>query len=187
MSKSSTQLKTNLRAHARQLRQELHRFEPAWQQLRALTDPLPADVFVLIYLASEHEPDPAGVRGISANPLAVTRTPASGRLLSVHPYDNDTCLERHPFGFMQPVSGSPQLALDSIGLVLVPGLAFDRRGGRLGHGAGYYDRLLNRLPAGVPRVGIVHSSLLLESVPMLEHDVPMTHVLTEESLVDCAL
>lgn len=180
-----SQLKKDLRAHARQLRLELPESEPAWERLRPLTDGLPPDASILIYLASAHEPDPAGVRSISSNPLAVTRTPATGRQLTVHPFDADTPLEQHPFGFLQPVTGTEELSLDSIGLALVPGLAFDTRGGRLGHGAGYYDRLLHRLPAGVPLVGLVHSRLLLDTVPMLEHDVRMTHVLTEQALIHC--
>ena len=180
-----SQQKKDLRAHARQLRQELPEFEPAWQLLRPLTEQLRADVSILVYLASALEPDPAGVRAISPNPFAVTRTPEKGRQLTVHPFDGGTRLEQHPFGFLQPVASTPELPLDSIGLVLVPGLAFDAKGGRLGHGAGYYDRLLNRLPAGVPLVGLVHSRLLLDTVPMLEHDVPMTHVLTERALIDC--
>lgn len=180
-----SQLKDDLRAHARQLRQELPEFEPSWERLRPLTERLPSAAPILIYLASTLEPDPADVRTISTNPLAVTRTPEKGRDLTVHPLDDDTVLEQHSFGFLQPVAGTPELPLDSIGMVLVPGLAFDTRGGRLGHGAGYYDRLLKRLPAGVPLVGLVHSRLLLDSVPMLEHDVAMTHVLTEQALIDC--
>ena len=179
------QSKTDLRRHARQLRQELPEFEPAWDQLRPLTDRLSVDEAILIYLASALEPDPAGVRTVSPNPLAVTRTPATGRTLTVHPLNGAIQLEQHPFGFLQPVSHTPELPLDAIGLVLVPGLAFDAKGGRLGHGAGFYDRLLTRLPVGAARVGLVHSRLLLDAVPMLEHDVAMTHVLTEAALIDC--
>ena len=65
--------------------------------------------------------------------------------------------------------------------VLVPGVAFDRRGGRLGHGAGFYDRLLSGCVS--PQawlVAVAFETQTVEEVPMDEHDVPVDMVVTEK-------
>ncbi len=67
-------------------------------------------------------------------------------------------------------------------LVIVPGVAFDRAGGRIGQGAGYYDRLLANAPAGVPRVGVAFECQLVEAIPQLAHDVRMHRVVTDKAV-----
>jgi 5-formyltetrahydrofolate cyclo-ligase len=66
----------------------------------------------------------------------------------------------------------PDGAIDA---VVVPGLAFDRLGNRLGHGAGYYDRLLARVRPGIPLVGVTGGYVVAE-LPTEDHDVAMTHL-----------
>lgn len=185
MSSDATSRKQALRNHALDVRRKLPAFEPAWPALKPLLATLAQDAYLLVYLPAALEPDPLGVSQFTANPLAVTRTPGHGKMLTLHRFDESTALERHRFGFMQPQKDTSQLALETVGLVLVPGLAFDRAGGRLGHGAGYYDRLLGHLQPAVPLVGLVHSDLVLDSVPMLTHDVRMTHLLSEQELINC--
>ncbi len=62
--------------------------------------------------------------------------------------------------------------------MLVLGLAFDRRGYRLGHGRGYFDRFLAGL--AVPSIGLAHPFQLVDRLPAEPHDVPMTVVVTAE-------
>ena len=69
--------------------------------------------------------------------------------------------------------------LDTIDLVVVPGLAFDARGHRLGLGGGYYDRFLARVQA--PKVGLSYDCLLLREVPVERGDVAVDIVVTESS------
>lgn len=67
-----------------------------------------------------------------------------------------------------------------VDLVLVPGVAFDRRGGRLGYGAGFYDRLLSEdLCSGAALISGAFDSQMVEEVPNNEHDVPVDLVITE--------
>lgn len=115
---------------------------------------------------------------------AVTRTWPHGRL-TVH--RADVRMERHRWGYVQPVADAPELPLDEIGAVLVPGVLFDRRGGRLGHGAGYYDRLLPRLPADAILIGVATEDRLVDELPTAAHDVRMTHLATETGVraVEC--
>ena len=71
------------------------------------------------------------------------------------------------------------LDVDAIAAVLVPARVFDREGYRLGRGGGHYDRLLPRLRAGVPTIGVTCASRLVDRLPREPHDVPMTHLATE--------
>lgn len=111
---------------------------------------------------------------------ALTRTPESGHELTVHPADSP--LEDHRYGFRQPVAGAPTVSDEDIAIVLVPGLAFDLTGTRLGHGAGYYDRFLARLSPSVLRIGVT-TGYLVSDLPREVHDVPMTHLATEIGVI----
>lgn len=75
------------------------------------------------------------------------------------------------FGVLEPTPKTIRpVRPDELDLALVPGLAFDRRGHRLGHGHGYFDRLLARLPETVPTVGLCFSFQLLDCLPTHPHD-----------------
>ncbi|MFJ6952794.1 5-formyltetrahydrofolate cyclo-ligase, partial [Micromonospora aurantiaca (nom. illeg.)] len=63
-------------------------------------------------------------------------------------------------------------------LVVVPAVAVDRRGIRLGRGGGSYDRALARVPATVPTVALLHDGELVAAVPALPHDRPVHCVIT---------
>lgn len=71
---------------------------------------------------------------------------------------------------------------EQLDLLLVPGVAFDRHGGRLGNGAGYYDRLLPHLRSDALIVGVCYESQLIDECVMEAHDVYMDFVITEQ---DC--
>ena len=75
-----------------------------------------------------------------------------------------------------------QVSLNEVDLVLVPGVAFDRRGGRLGHGQGYYDKLLAAASRDVPLVAPAFECQLFGEIPMLPHDVFMDKVVTEDAV-----
>ncbi len=109
-------------------------------------------------------------------PFALTRTPDIGLDLTLHPWASP--LERHRYGFDQPVADAPLVADADVSIVLVPGLAFDRRGARLGRGVGFYDRFLARLDPSVVLVGVTAGYLVAE-LPTEPHDVAMTHLCGE--------
>jgi 5-formyltetrahydrofolate cyclo-ligase len=80
------------------------------------------------------------------------------------------------FGVREPAAGCVEIPLDKFDLVLVPGMAFDLDGNRLGRGRGFYDRLL--ITASGVKCGICHDLQLLESIPMEPHDAKVDFVLT---------
>lgn len=68
-------------------------------------------------------------------------------------------------------------------LVLLPGTVFDPRGGRLGYGGGYYDRFLVREAPQAIRVGLAFQLQLVDHLPLLPHDQPLHHLVTETGLI----
>lgn len=143
---------------------------------RFLAGPRPAG-WVVAYDALPGEPDLTTlVAQADAGPFALTRTPATGYDLTLHPFDAPR--EEHPLGYSQPTADAPIVPDEDVAVVLVPGLAFDMAGTRLGHGAGYYDRLLARLGPSVLRVGVTDGYIVAD-LPHDEHDQPMTHLASE--------
>jgi 5-formyltetrahydrofolate cyclo-ligase len=67
-------------------------------------------------------------------------------------------------------------------VVMVPGVAFDRRGGRMGHGKGYYDKLLEHARPGTPLVALAFECQLFADLPMQPHDVFMDKIITEKGV-----
>lgn len=111
--------------------------------------------------------------------------PGPERRLALH-LAKSAGYEPHPWGLRQPPSTAPLVEPSEVDLVLVPGLAFDRRGGRLGYGAGYYDRLLALIPTTAPRVGVTFDALVVDRVPIGVHDVTMSHLASESGLREVA-
>jgi 5-formyltetrahydrofolate cyclo-ligase len=91
------------------------------------------------------------------------------------------------FGLLEPV---PYVVADperhcapaDVDLFLVPGLAFDPAGGRIGYGKGYYDRLLAAAGPGAVFLALAFECQMVESVPMLPHDVAVHLVMTERAI-----
>ena len=86
-------------------------------------------------------------------------------------------------GLPEPDTRCERVPAASIDWVLVPGIAFDRMGGRLGYGGGYYDRLLPVLPARAARVAGAFSAQIVDAVPSAPHDITMDTVVTEAGVV----
>jgi len=89
-------------------------------------------------------------------------------------------LEPGGWGILEPrPDRCARVEMDIVDVVLVPGLAFDARGWRLGYGGGYYDRLLGGLTARPPLVAGAFEAQMVGAVPIGAHDVPMDIVVTE--------
>ena len=105
--------------------------------------------------------------------------PRSKRLALSEVRDPAAELAPGAFGVFEPKRSArravPPRDLD---LVLVPGIAFDRRGHRLGHGLGYFDRFLARLPKDTPTVGLAYRFQLVDRLPAASHDRAVQTVLS---------
>lgn len=136
---------------------------------------------IAAYLAFKDEIDLTPLWTDSEKLWVVPRIARAGTAMSFHVLEQAT-LVRHRFGQQEPVADAEEVPAAGIDLVLVPGLAFDHGGGRLGYGRGYYDRFLNDVPAAVPTVGVTLDELIVPAVPRDDHDVPVTHLVTESGL-----
>jgi 5-formyltetrahydrofolate cyclo-ligase len=91
------------------------------------------------------------------------------------------------FGLLEPSAAiralpDRRVVAETIDLLLVPGLGFDRAGGRLGHGRGYYDRFLRKCGTAAARVALAFECQLVDRIPMGSGDVPVDVVVTERSV-----
>ena len=93
--------------------------------------------------------------------------------------------EVHRFGMSQPADQGPVIPVHEIDVFLTPGLAFDLKGGRLGNGAGFYDRVLGWRRADAVAVGVTVAARVLDEIPMEAHDQRVDWVATEDGVMEC--
>lgn len=90
------------------------------------------------------------------------------------------------FGIREPLQQHIRLSDSSlIDLVLVPGIAFDANGNRLGFGAGYYDRFMGRLQPGAVKAALAYSFQVVGLVPSDEYDIPVDYIVTDKGTIKC--
>lgn len=178
--------KAALRRHFSRLRDSLTPEEVESRSLalcaRLATWPPLADAStVLAYLAMRSELDLRPLFNLLPDVhWALPRV--AGTRLAIHPY----CEKRlvwHRFGMLEPEQGLPIIQPQEIDVVLVPGLAFDRQGCRLGYGGGYYDRFLSTTPA--MRVGIAWDSCVADEIPCTHLDQRMDWLATPTRVFHC--
>lgn len=96
-------------------------------------------------------------------------------LMRLRRYTGNESLKAGAYGIMEP-QGEPFTDIGTIDLVIVPGMAFDPQGHRLGRGKGYYDRFLAAMPAAY-RIGICFDFQKVSHVPTAAYDIPVDEVL----------
>lgn len=103
----------------------------------------------------------------------------NGVNLELLPYD-ESRLEIGSFHIEEP-KGNDTYPVEEIEVIIVPGVAFDRKGRRLGRGKGFYDRLLQTAQA--TKIGVGYEFQLIEEVPAEAHDVSMDMIITEHTTI----
>lgn len=88
------------------------------------------------------------------------------------------------YGILEPAQSWPLVEPGEVDLVVVPGVAFDRQGTRLGYGGGYYDRTLP-LMKRARFVALAYGFQVVNALPAAPHDVPLHGIATEEGLIIC--
>ncbi len=105
--------------------------------------------------------------------------------LHLHLVDTDTELTEGSFGVPEPPKAAPQVAPETVDFALVPALAVDPRGYRIGYGGGYYDRLLPQLD-NARSCALAFDFKLIAEVPELPIDVPVDIVVTDERVIEAS-
>ncbi|MFA5068701.1 MAG: 5-formyltetrahydrofolate cyclo-ligase [Candidatus Omnitrophota bacterium] len=139
-------------------------------------------VFIMFYVSKPYEVDTAGMieealkRGKRVI-VPVTQTKEKQLIPS-----EITCpardLAKGPFGVLQPRKECIKaVKIEDIDLVIVPGVAFDSKGNRIGHGQGYFDRFLKHLPKKTPTIGLAFKLQLVRRIKVLPWDIPVTKLI----------
>jgi 5-formyltetrahydrofolate cyclo-ligase len=137
---------------------------------------------VMLYLSVEGEPDTdrlAKAAIEAGKTLAFPRCIDGGKLLPCVVGSLDE-LEPSMFGIMAPPETAAVIATERLDLIVVPALAFDAAGYRLGRGGGYYDRYLRGVSAFT--VGLARAKLMQGKLPRDPHDVPVSCIITESTV-----
>ncbi|NKC33554.1 5-formyltetrahydrofolate cyclo-ligase [Falsiroseomonas selenitidurans] len=113
--------------------------------------------------------------------IALPVTPRRGNPLAFRQWQPGDTLARGPLGTSQPGPEAPPVVPDWL---LVPLLAFDRAGHRLGYGGGYYDRTLAALP-GATAIGVAYAAQEVDEVPVGVDDAPLAAIATERGMIFC--
>jgi len=110
----------------------------------------------------------------------------SGDILKIFRLTSGDQLARGSFGILEPsrelrTDKGLHASIGEIDLIVVPGVAFDTRGRRLGYGKGYFDRLLSDSGAGLAKIGLAYECQVFNELPVADHDVSMDSIVTEQA------
>lgn len=118
--------------------------------------------------------------------LAIPKTVSSSRELVLYQFETWEQLIPGVFGIMEPDPGRSTVVNPiDIDLILMPGVAFDRHGGRLGYGGGFYDRFLAGLPQSPPLIAPCFTEQVIERVPTEDHDIQVDMLITDQEIMEC--
>ncbi len=114
-------------------------------------------------------------------PISVVET---RQLLLSQLLDYDKELEAGTYGILEPKKEFiREVAPEVIDLVLIPGVAFDRHGYRIGYGGGYYDRFLTRIDDSIPKIALAFELQMVSHVSKGKYDIPVDYIITESDII----
>lgn len=118
--------------------------------------------------------------------VTLPRVISKGQMEAVTLPDLDSLVEGE-YGILTPDPAKSQVvAPEELDMIIVPGVAFNTRGERLGMGAGFYDAFMARA-VNAKRIALAYSCQLVSAVPMEEHDVRVHRIITEQGIYNCLL
>lgn len=148
---------------------------PVWQQARS----------VLVYLSHDSEVithDLIRAELARGEKQLLVPLAGAGQDMAAAILTSWAILQPARFGILAPPEGTATVAPATIDLVIVPGVAFDRQGCRLGRGGGYYDRFLARCPQAF-RIGLTFAANLVDELPCAATDIRVSVIISEAELL----
>lgn len=85
------------------------------------------------------------------------------------------------------VSEERRMDINGVDVIIMPGVAFDQKGNRIGYGAGFYDKLLSGLTKQTPLIAITYEEQVLTTVPSEPHDIKVHRIVTDKRLIECSV
>jgi 5-formyltetrahydrofolate cyclo-ligase len=110
--------------------------------------------------------------------IALPRVVNGKRALALHWFDEETVLAPSAWGILEPSADALSLAIAEIDTIVVPGLAFDFSGNRLGYGRGFYDQLLQSASPATARIALAFTCQIVPQVPVAVHDASIHTLIT---------
>jgi 5-formyltetrahydrofolate cyclo-ligase len=144
---------------------------------------LPAKGPVIVYISTQSEARTGSIIGFLHSEKRRVYAPCVVKMRICPSRVTKSCkMIKKSFGIYEPASGSKLKSLKSVAAVIIPGIAFDIKGNRLGFGGGYFDKFLKKLPAKTMKIALAFSRQIVKKVPKEKHDVPMDYIITEQGV-----
>lgn len=102
--------------------------------------------------------------------------------LHIHKIESVKNLEKGTFGILEPKKYCEKILPKMLDLAIIPGIAFDRRGHRIGFGMGFYDKLLKETKC--KKIGLAYEFQIIKNVPGEPHDIPVDIIITEKRILN---
>lgn len=115
--------------------------------------------------------------------ICVPKVPSKKQGMETHIIKGFEDLKEGYFGILEPIDECTKASPDDIDFILMPGVAFDMEGGRVGYGAGFYDKFLAKLNKDVPKIAIAYDFQLYEKVPTDEFDIKIDGIITNKDFL----
>ena len=145
---------------------------------------------IFIYISYDSEINTIGIINKALNDdkkIYVPRTELKTRLMDAVEITSLDNLVESKYGILEPSIKETHINPNEIDLIVVPGVAFDRQGGRMGYGAGFYDRYFNKINEDnmkrIIKLALAYDFQIIEKVPMDEQDIPVDYIITENEVV----
>lgn len=145
---------------------------------------------IFIYVSYSSEIDTIEIINkalIDGKRIFVPRTVFKNKLMdAVRIYSLDN-MKKDRYGILEPGQENSCINPDKLDLIVVPGVAFDREGGRTGYGAGYYDRYFKKISderkKEIKKVALAYDFQIVDKVPMDKQDVRIDCIITEREII----
>ncbi len=119
--------------------------------------------------------------------VALPRVNRSERMLELYYIESMEQLETGYMGIKEPIVSPERIALaEDMEIIVLPGVAFDEQGGRLGYGGGYYDRLLDSLRKAPLLVAVAYEEQIVDEIPVEQHDRRVQVIITDKRVIEVA-
>jgi len=170
-------------------RKEMHtpeeRFEKSRRICTHLMKMIQPNETVMVYTSKEKEVNTVPLITMLLaykNPVVVPIIQKEDYSLRLSYIENLGVLIPSTFGVPEPIGNEIPADGADIDTIILPMLGFDRRGGRIGYGAGYYDRFLSKYPS-IRKIGIAFACQEMEALPLDPHDIQMDAIITEDGVI----
>ena len=149
---------------------------------------------IFMYISYDSEINTKGIitKALEDNKkVYVPRTEFKTRIMDAVEIRSLDNLVESEYGILEPSINEPHIDPNELDLIIVPGVAFDKQGGRVGYGAGFYDRYFNKISEDnierIIKLALAYEFQTLDKVPMNDQDIPVDFIITENEFIRCKI